>query len=130
MTEYAQIAVNGCIGDTVSGSAPAPVFLGQGLGNPQSGNVRKKQQQRARPFDVIPEQIFDSIPQDQILEGSLAFEVNVREPGEGATCAVRVHLDVDRDGVVSVGDYVSTEHIPVLQDADSSLVRVRVSRVG
>jgi hypothetical protein len=79
---------------------------------------------------LLGEKVFDKIHQNQLIEGKLAFEVTVKEPSEGASCAIWVHLDVDRDGVISAGDYVSTENIPVLEDAGLSPVRIRVSRVG
>ena len=81
------------------------------------------------PAILLGEQTFEGIFPDQLVQGELAFNVLVETPIAGASCAVRVHLDLDRDGVVSVGDYVSTEHIAVLQNADAHSVRVSVSRV-
>jgi len=81
------------------------------------------------PAILLGEQTFEGILPDQLVHGELAFDVLVETPVADASCAVRVHLDLDRAGVVSVGDYVSTKHIAVLQNADAQPVRISVSRV-
>jgi hypothetical protein len=46
-------------------------------------------------------------------------------PQQGAMPTVWVHVDVDRDGRVSKGDYITTQSYPV----SSSTVRVEVKKV-
>ena len=70
-----------------------------------------------------------NVTTNDFARGAVAFEVTVQEPKTGAKCGVRVHLDLDRDGVVSQGDYVSVEFIPVLTDHFSQRVRVRLVKV-
>ncbi len=43
---------------------------------------------------------------------------------------VRVHVDVDGDGKVSRGDYITTESYPVLTFGHPDRVTIRVRRVG
>lgn len=57
----------------------------------------------------------------------LCVAVPVRAVDERAAYAVRVHVDADGDGQVSEGDYVSTQHHPVLTGGhpDAATVTVR-----
>ena len=43
--------------------------------------------------------------------------------------AVRVHVDVDGDGHINRGDYISTESYPISRPEQSSTMSVRVQRV-
>jgi uncharacterized lipoprotein YbaY len=65
-----------------------------------------------------------------VVRGEIAFSVAAAEPDQGATCSLRAHLDVDADGGVSPGDYVSTERIPVLHASAPPETRVRLRRVA
>jgi hypothetical protein len=53
-----------------------------------------------------------------------------RVPDMRARYQVRVHVDVDKDGKVSRGDYITTESYPVLTFGHPSRVRVRVRPVS
>jgi uncharacterized lipoprotein YbaY len=47
-----------------------------------------------------------------------------------ARYVVRVHVDVDADGQVGVGDYVSTESHPVLVGVGPTMLLIPVKRVS
>lgn len=70
----------------------------------------------------------DGITAEQRLAGQVPFALDVAAPGRGA-CAIRAHLDVDRDGVVGPGDYVTAEHISVPMDDLLTPVRVALEQV-
>ncbi|GEM_PF-1136795 len=71
----------------------------------------------------------DAITPRQRRSGSVSFAIHAAEPQPGE-CVIRAHLDVDRSGAVSPGDYVTTEHIAVLTDRTAGPVRVTLTRVG
>lgn len=52
-----------------------------------------------------------------------------RIPDKESSYAVRVHVDVDGDGKVSVGDYITMESYPVLTYGYPNYVSVRVKKV-
>src|SRR5262245_60296143 len=71
---------------------------------------------------------------EQVLSGAafapgapLRFELR-GQVGSGQ-CNLRVHVDVDGDGQVSPGDYVSTESYPVTPSTGQQDLQVRVHRV-
>jgi hypothetical protein len=74
--------------------------------------------------------VLRNLTTSDFLRGTIPFELPVADPGEGALCTVRVHLDLDGNGVVSSGDYVSAEHIPVLDSSAPSEPRIKLRRVS
>jgi putative lipoprotein len=59
----------------------------------------------------------------------LQFELRGALPDRVSQCNLRVHVDVDGDGQVSPGDYVSTESYPVTRSTAQQVLQVRVRRV-
>lgn len=59
----------------------------------------------------------------------LLVSVPVHAVDEQAAYAVRVHVDVDGDGQVSEGDYVSTQRYPVLTGGHPAMVVAAVRPV-
>jgi putative lipoprotein len=57
------------------------------------------------------------------------FKMEVGSFEIGASYALRAHLDVDGDGQISPGDFVTTESHPVLGDDLSEETIVRLTRV-
>ena len=61
--------------------------------------------------------------------GDLLARVEVDVPRRGAEPTIWAHIDVDRDGRVSRGDYITTGSYP-LPSGSHPRIRVPVSRVG
>jgi hypothetical protein len=81
------------------------------------------------PAQLLGEYSLDEVSPRQLRSGWIPFELDVREPGPGGDCAIRAHVDIDRDDAVSPGDYVTTEKIPVLSDRQQVPLRVTVELV-
>lgn len=62
-------------------------------------------------------------------EEEVSFNLYGEPPDEGSDYSVRVHVDVDGDGEVSVGDYITTESYPVLTYDHPNHVDVHVEEV-
>jgi len=77
----------------------------------------------------VAEQIIDAFSYDPTDGASLAFSLPGEVPDDRANYAVRVHIDVDRDGRVSRGDYITMESYPVLTQGHPERVTVRVREV-
>jgi putative lipoprotein len=113
---------------TITGSIELPA----GVVPAQSAQmfVRVEDVSRAdAPARRLGEQVLPHLVREDFARGSVAFTVAVPDPPPNTTATVRVHLDMDGDGVISRGDYVSTEHIPVLATGAASDLRVRLRRV-
>ena len=78
---------------------------------------------------TVAEVVLDGISYDPDDGGALAFSLPGVLPDDRASYTVRVHVDVDRDGVVSRGDYITMESFPVLTHGHPQRVTVRVREV-
>ena len=81
------------------------------------------------PSKVIAEQILRDISYKAQSKTPLAFSIHGRSVNAKASYAVRVHVDTDADGEVSLGDYISMESYPVLTFTHPNKVSVRVHKV-
>ena len=79
---------------------------------------------------TIQELVITDVDHDSRAPSRLTFEMPCSVPNPWAQYSVRVHIDVDRDGKISSGDYVNTQNYPVLTSGNPSVVSVRVSRVA
>jgi uncharacterized lipoprotein YbaY len=77
------------------------------------------------PAKLVGEQVFEKA----CSTSNLFFSIEVEPVDEKARYTVSVHIDVDNDGCVSKGDYVSTESYPVLTGGHGNHVDVRVKQV-
>jgi hypothetical protein len=77
----------------------------------------------------IAEQIIDGVSYDPSSGAPLPFELDGVVPDNRANYAVRVHVDVDGDGDVSRGDFITMESYPVLTHGHPERVTVRVREV-
>ena len=57
------------------------------------------------------------------------FQMPVHLPDPTAHYSVRVHVDVDGDGQVSRGDFISTQSYPVLTRGHPNYIEVKVRQV-
>jgi uncharacterized lipoprotein YbaY len=89
--------------------------------------VRLEDTSRAdAPSRIVAEQTLSGAA---LAEGTpLRFELRGALPG-GGPCNLRVHVDVDGDGQVSPGDYVSMESYPVTTSTAQQDLQVHVHRV-
>jgi uncharacterized lipoprotein YbaY len=79
------------------------------------------------PSRVVAEQVFRDVAYEP--GKPLHVELWGKIPPAGGRYQLRVHVDVDGDGEVSPGDYVSTESYPVNPSVGPAELGVRVHRV-
>jgi uncharacterized lipoprotein YbaY len=90
--------------------------------------VRLEEVSRAdAPSRIVAEQVLRGVTYEP--GQPLQFELRGTVPADRASYRLRVHVDVDGDGQVSRGDYVSTESIPVTPSTAHLPLQVRVHRV-
>jgi uncharacterized lipoprotein YbaY len=82
------------------------------------------------PARTVAEQTIPNVSHPGSSGGTVAFSLRAGRFDMRARYVVRVHVDVDRDGRVSRGDYISTESYPVLTLGHPNRVIVRVRSVG
>ncbi len=82
------------------------------------------------PSRVIVEETIPHASHPGGAGGSFAFALRAGTVDARARYVVRVHVDVDNDGRVSQGDYVTTASYPVLTFGHPNRVVAQVHRVG
>lgn len=80
----------------------------------------------ARP---VAKQVIDKILPDDIESGIVRFSLPIANTSTLNDLGLRVHLDMDGNGVVSVGDYVSTTRILVSSYKNTSAIKVSLQPV-
>jgi uncharacterized lipoprotein YbaY len=78
---------------------------------------------------VVGEQILPDVSYTAGSSAPLQFAVEGSDLDDQARYAVRVHVDIDGDGEISRGDYISMESYPVLTYGYPDQVAVRVQEV-
>jgi uncharacterized lipoprotein YbaY len=92
--------------------------------------VRLEDVSRVDAFSkIVAEQVLHNVSHQAGHQSQLAFDLRGTTPDERASYAVYVHVDVDGDGQVSRGDYISMESYPVLTFGYPDRVTVRVREV-
>jgi len=81
------------------------------------------------PSNTAAEQVLKEVSHQAGKEEEVNFSLYGSPPDERSSYSVRVHVDVDGDGEVSVGDYISPESYPVLTYERPNHVDVRVEEV-
>ena len=81
------------------------------------------------PSRVVSGQRLMRLPERLTTAGITPFNLHARRPDPKSTYSVSVHVDVDRDGKVSMGDYINTESYPVLTFGHASRASIRVWQV-
>ncbi|HEX6044354.1 MAG TPA: YbaY family lipoprotein [Pyrinomonadaceae bacterium] len=79
--------------------------------------------------EVAAEQVLRGVSHRGGEEEALPFELRVESVDERAQYSVRVHVDVDGDGELSPGDYVSPASHPVLTYGQPNHAEVRLERI-
>lgn len=81
------------------------------------------------PSEVISEQVIHDVSHSAGSQQSLDFNVYGSIPDNKAMYIISVHVDVDNDGYVSQGDYLSMESYPVLTYGYPNIVTIWVREV-
>jgi len=82
------------------------------------------------PSVTVAEQVIPEVSYRAGSQQEVKFVLTGRDLDRRARYNVRVHVDVDGDGRINQGDYLSTQSYPVLTDGHPDQVTVYVSRVG
>jgi len=77
----------------------------------------------------VAEQVLRGVSHREGEEQALPFELRVESVNERADYSVRVHVDVDDDRAISLGDYITTQSYPVLTFGRPDHVDVIVEKV-
>ena len=81
------------------------------------------------PALLVAEEIERDVTFHPEAGATLPFALTGEPPDAGRSYAVRVHIDLDGDGEVSRGDYISTQSHPVLTFGYPRRVEIPVRRV-
>jgi uncharacterized lipoprotein YbaY len=79
--------------------------------------------------EVIAEYVERNVAFDPKTTNVLSFAIPVHAPDARTAYAVRVHIDIDGDGEVSPGDFISTQSYPVLTFGHPRDVAILVRQV-
>lgn len=80
------------------------------------------------PAEILTEQVIRDISYEPADPTEVQFALRGRRPDDRRHYSVRVHVDLNSDGDVEPGDYVSTESYPIACGRARDLT-VRVRRV-
>jgi hypothetical protein len=64
--------------------------------------------------EIIAGYVERDVAFDPKTSSDLSFAIACNPPDPRASYGVRVHIDIDGDGAVSKGDFISTQNYPVL----------------
>ena len=81
------------------------------------------------PAKVVSEYVRRGVTVNPETAETVTFTLTGEAPDPTASYSVRAHLDVDGDGQVSAGDFISTQSYPVLTSGHPSRVSVLVRPV-
>jgi len=83
--------------------------------------------------DIASEVVADYVERDVAFDPKtakvLSFAIAGKAPDPRASYAVRVHIDIDGDGEVSQGDFISTQSYPVITFGHPREVSILVRQV-
>lgn len=93
-------------------------------------HVRVEDVSRADAASIsVAEWNLPALPRGTSTSSVIPFEVTVQPLDARARYSLRAHVDVDRDGRTSPGDFITMEEFPVSRAA-ADFYRLRVRRVG
>ena len=81
------------------------------------------------PSKVISEQVIRNVKYDSISHSRIAFALHAKIPDTKARYAISVHVDLDGNGKLNVGDFINMESYPVLTHGYPNNVLVRVRQI-
>ena len=82
------------------------------------------------PASLVAEARIATLRPTELAAGSVPFSLEVPDPPPGRSYAVRAHLDFAGDGLVTRGDFVSTQRLSVAESAAAAEpLRIRLQQV-
>jgi len=78
---------------------------------------------------LISEYLIDSLPEGFNTSNKIPFQLEGNINDLKAYYNIRVHVDVDRDGKISVGDYITMESFPINLTDPTKYYFIKVRRV-
>ena len=78
---------------------------------------------------VIAKHVLHDVSYSGQAHGSVPFAMTGEITDQRARYALRVHVDVNKDGRIDAGDYISTESYPVLTFGYPKQASIRVRKV-
>ena len=82
------------------------------------------------PSRIIAEQVLTGISQKASSGQSIPFDLYGTIPDERGSYIISAHVDVDGDGKISSGDFITMQSYPVLTFGYPNRVSVRVKKVA
>ena len=83
--------------------------------------------------DIASEVVADYVERDVAFvpktSKALLFAIDGKAPDPRASYTVRVHIDLDGDGEVSLGDFISTQSYPVITFGHPKEISILVRQV-
>jgi uncharacterized lipoprotein YbaY len=79
--------------------------------------------------ELVAEQVLRGVAHRYGEEQALPFELEVESVNERGEYSVRVHVDVDGDRAIGLGDYITTQSYPVLTYGRPDHVDVKLEKV-
>ena len=89
--------------------------------------------ERITAADIASEVVADCVERDLAFDpttsSDLSFAIAGNSPDPQASYAIRVHIDIDGDGEVSQGDFISMQSYPVITFGHPREVSILVRQV-
>ncbi len=81
------------------------------------------------PSGVVVESILPDLTQSEESAHPIAFSIACPQLDYRRSYALEVHIDVDGDGDVTIGDFISMESYPVMPSIPDVHIDVKVRRI-
>lgn len=78
---------------------------------------------------LVAEKVLQPVSRPAGSTRDLEFQMPVHLPDQSARYSVRVHVDVDRNGQITQGDFISTQSYPVLTRGQPDSVEIKVREI-
>lgn len=81
------------------------------------------------PSALMGQTTLEYVSRNNITDSDIPFEISYGTLQENHTYSLSAHLDVDGDGAISAGDYLSTQHVDVPYSGVESVIEVPVELI-
>jgi uncharacterized lipoprotein YbaY len=79
---------------------------------------------------TIAEYRITHLPAGTKTSETISFEIEAEVPDPRASLILAAHLDMNRDGEISIGDYITMESFPVSPKALSNKYTIKLRRIS